>query len=111
MRSDLQRSDLQPNMNNSDAFASQSASVAGLTDQIVPTIPYGTFKIVQGWNPVSSAFGLHLDSALVNPVHEHKIVRQSVVVCRTFAAKSGVSKSGGNPDPLLCFLAKQPSSL
>ena len=39
------RSELQTNMNNSDAFAGQSASVAGLTDQIIPAVPHGTFEI------------------------------------------------------------------
>jgi hypothetical protein len=60
---------------------------------------------------VTPALGVHLNSALVNPVHEHEIVRHSVVVCQAFAAKSGVSNRCGNPNPLLCFLAERPSSL
>jgi hypothetical protein len=54
---------------------------------------------------------MHLDSALVNPVHEHKIVRQGVVVCQALAAKSGVSNNCGNANPLLVSLAKGPGLL
>jgi len=41
------RCDLQPNMDNSNAFAIQSASVAGFPDQIIPTIPQGAFEITR----------------------------------------------------------------
>ena len=98
-------------MKNSDAFASQSASVAGLTDQIVPTIPHGTFKIVQAWYPVSPALGLHLDSAFVNPVHEQKIVRQVVGIRRAFVAESKVGTNRRNSNLLLCSMAERRTSL
>src|ERR1700756_2193397 len=98
-------------MKNSDAFASQSASVAGLTDQIVPTIPHGKFKIVQPWYPVPPALRLHLDSALVNPVNEQKIVRHVLGIRRAFAARSKVSTSCRKSNLLLRFLAELPGSL
>jgi len=58
---------------------------------------------------VSPAFSQHLDSALVNPVHEHEIVPQRVVVCRTLAAKSVVCERCRNANPLLVSLTERRS--
>jgi hypothetical protein len=43
-------------------------------------------------NPVSPAVGLHRDSALVNPVHDQKIVNQVVGIPRTLTPKSVMGK-------------------
>jgi hypothetical protein len=56
---------------------------------------------------VSPALRLHLDSALVSPVHEQKIVRQVVRIHRAFAAKSKVSTSCHKPNLLLLSLTER----
>ena len=60
---------------------------------------------------MSPALRLHLDSPLINPVHEHEIVPQRVVVCGTLAAKSVVCERCRNANPLLVSLTERPSSL
>ena len=43
---------------------------------------------MHGGNPIRPALGLHLDSALVNPVHEQKTIPDGVVIPRTLTPKS-----------------------
>jgi hypothetical protein len=104
------RGDLQPKMNNSDAVAGQSASVARLPTKIALTIPHSLQEVPVCRNPIPPALGLHLYSALVNPVHEQKIVPNHVVISRTLAAKSVVSERCRKPNPLLVSLAEGPGS-
>jgi hypothetical protein len=60
---------------------------------------------------VRPTLGQHFDPALIDPVHEHKIVRHSVVICQAFATKSVVSERCRNPVPLLLSLTRRPGSL
>ena len=79
-------------------------------NQIIPTVPHSLPEVAVRRDPVSPALGLHLDSALVNPVYEQKI-RQVVKICRALVAESKVSASCRNSNLLLCCLAERPGSL
>jgi hypothetical protein len=79
-------------------------------NQIIPTVPHSPREVPLCRNPISPALRLHFDSALVNPLHDRKVVRNIVRVCEAFVAKSKVSTRCRKSNLLLLSLTEQPGS-
>ncbi len=76
---------------HSDCRAAFGLSAFG---KIIPAITLGAFKIVHRRNPVRPALCQHFDPALIDPVHDAKLVRHAVVVRGVQVAESVVCDDG-----------------
>jgi hypothetical protein len=71
------------------------------SDQIIPAVPHRVLEITAVWNPVRPAFGQHFDSALIDPVEDAKLVRETRIVGGVLAAKSEIFDEGREIIPTL----------